>query len=161
MSPPLYDYNRNYATSTMHRQHTNPSGVDMRDWYGHDMTIFPFTNLVASDPVTGGLVRNTNSAFYMPLIYDALGRGHVFPFSRPTTAVFNWASAVERLRSWFQARGITMDNIPHDGPYHAPAEFQEQLFGERGLIVLGQEIELLAIRLVRALLCCLLTCCTV
>lgn len=142
MLPQLYDYRLTYGTTLLHRRHTTTL-VDMSRWYGHDMQVFPMTGLVFTDENTGDLVRTTHSAFIMPLIYDALGHGHVFPFPRPTAETgFDWARHTGILRRFFQRRNMTLANIPHDGPFHAPAEFQDQLFGEYELRVTAHELAL-------------------
>jgi hypothetical protein len=90
-------------------------------WYGHDMSVWPPTNIVSA---TG--VRATLSWMLMPLILDALQvRCPLFPFQR--TDRFRRLSFI--LGSRFRANEITWESLQShlDGPFHLTAEMQEQL----------------------------------
>jgi hypothetical protein len=106
----------------------------MSDWYGHDMNVWPPTNLANAH----GPIR-THSVIYAPLLMDALGEevSHgvfrsAFPFQRPTVDDgFDWDGAVRIVRRYMLMTN-TIDYwrqaVPLDGPLHPTAAFQEDFF---------------------------------
>jgi Helicase len=116
----LMDYNRSPLPVRLPEQ----GGVGrMRDWYGHDMTMWPPSNIWRNGGPT------TLSWMYMPLIMDALGYPLVFPFERPD----GWADLVAPLAEAFREHGVSLglpdlsanwDSPQHD---HLMAPYQEYL----------------------------------
>ena len=101
-----------------------PALVNPRNWYGHDLTVWPPTNLLRAngDPVT-------LSWAYMPVIWSAVGQPQLLPIPWPLVLRKQVSMVVDSLSRALRAEGITYQALTaeQDGPGHLPAARQEEL----------------------------------
>ena len=115
--------------------HTSPTGpalrpappqVNMRAWCGHDLSVWPPTNIMLASGQPATL-----SWAYMPIIWAAAGHADILPLQWPGpmhTQVQLVAGALGRA---FGIEGITFQSLLSecDSPLHLPAERQNYLMG--------------------------------